>query len=221
MKRALLLATCLLFLLAAAGQAANTLTVGGNFSYPIYMDLNGAPYSGNDLGGGSIDTSYLNGWELPYLYCVDIDTTIYVPGSYAATDVNVTGDIYGAPLNNAKQVAWLLNQYGTGGQGDAAKALQAAIWHVVDNRYTLDPTQNSSSVVALYDDYLGHLPADPGDLVDHFFWITPGTLDSNGDVIAYQGVVAPTPIPSAMLLMASGVAGLVGIGRFRRGRSRK
>jgi hypothetical protein len=213
MKKILVLAACLALLTAGAAQAA-TLTVGGTYSYPIYM----LDPSNNQLteGGGSIDISYLNGTQLNYLYCVDIGTSVYVPGTYSQTVVTTNGNVYGSQVSNAIKVAWLLHTYGVSGQGDQAKALQASIWSLTNPGYTMDPLAQQYS---LYSSYLGSIPDNPNNYVSNFYWITPGTTDSNGNLVQYQALVAPTPIPGTVLLMGSGLAGLVGVARFRRKRS--
>jgi hypothetical protein len=140
-------------------------------------------------GGGSVEVSYLNGVQFEYLYCVDLFTTVYVPGSYPSTNVNTAGLIYGQPVYNADKVAWLLDNYGTAGQGDAAYALQAAIWHVVNDDgpggrpdVTIAPSAPAGAI-SLYNSYLAALDGNTGNISD-FLWITPGQLDSNGNVVA-------------------------------------
>jgi len=219
MKKILVLAACLTLLAAGAAQGATTLNIGGTFSHDIFMT---GPGGAVTEGGGSIETSYLNGTMLPYLYCVDIGTTVYVPGSYAQTVVTTTGHVYGSLVNNATQVAWLLHEYGVSGQGDNAKALQASIWSLTNPGYTMNQSLAPAAQYSLYTTYLASIPTtfnDANNFIDDFFWITPGTLDTNGNLVQYQALVAPTPIPGTVMLMASGLAGLIGIARFRRKRS--
>jgi len=83
---------------------ADTLQIGGTFTYPIYSIVDGNQTT-LSLGGGSVDVSYLNGAGLNYMYCVDTFTVVYVPGTYDQTAVNNSGNIYGSPLNNAGKVA--------------------------------------------------------------------------------------------------------------------
>ena len=170
--------------------------------------------NGNSVteGGGSIDVSYLNGNQLSYLYCVDLFKRVYVPGDYPSTVVNNAGLIYGSPLANADQVAWLLSHYGTAGQGDAAIALQAAIWTVINgfNVYHLDA---AAPQYGLYDSYLTALGNNTGDVSD-FLWITPGTSDVAGALTQYQGLVGITvPEPGVLTLLG---LGLVALGITRR-----
>jgi hypothetical protein len=132
--------------------------------------------------------------------------------------VNNAGIIYSNALNNAAKVAWLLTNYGTGGQGDQAKALQAAIWTVIygNSVYRLDTSndgRNSSNVISLYNTMLIALDSHTGNVSD-FLWISP-KYSLNGPY--YQGLVGTTvPIPAAVWLLGSGLIGLIGIRRFRK-----
>jgi len=216
MKKIYVFAVCMLFLLVGVASATDVLQIGGTYTGGIALLENGTtPLS---EGGGSVDPSYLNGAPLEYLYCADIFTTVNVPGTYPNTAVNNAGDIYGKPLNNAGQVAWLLSNYGTAGQGAQAYALQAAIWHVIfegtGTTIAIDPGNSTAQEVNLYNSYLAALGSNTGN-VSQFDWITPGTLDSNGQLVQYQGLVgAPSvPLPVPIFLLGSGLIGLVGVRR--------
>ena len=207
-KRAAITAVCILCFCVPWAQA-DILSVGGSYTYPVYLLHNGSPLTD---GGGSVDPSYLNGQLLAYLYCVDPWTVVYPNRTYNNTVVTTTGVINGAPVNNAGQIAWLLTHYGTGGQGGNAYALQAAIWHVVDPTLTIDPNRASANQVTLYNSYLAALGNNTGN-VSAFLWISPAVSSSN---TKYQGLVAPgtqTPIPAAIWLLASGLIGVIGIRR--------
>ena len=203
------LALVSVFLLIVSGFAqADTFQAGNTFS-TIYAVVNGV---NSTEGGGSLDVSYLNGEKLDYVYCLDMFTTVNVPYTYDNTVVTNNGTIYGQPVNNADDVAWLLQNYGTNGQDDSAIALQAAIWKVVgEGIYTFDINRLASSAnqISLYDSYLTALVGQSGN-VGQFYWITPGKYDSNGSLIQYQGLVAPSPVPGppAILCLASGLIGL-------------
>jgi hypothetical protein len=240
MKKVLFFTACILFTLAGGAQAYYDLSLGGNFSYPIYSIVNtGSGPQAESYGGGSVDTSSLNGATLPWVYCVDFIKVVYVPGDYASTTTNNAGFIYGQQLPYAAQVAWLLtNENPTSGQGDQQKALQAAIWTVINDGlvnplenqsknyvYQLDPTQSSSTVVADYEKYLDDVITygKSGGNIANFIWMTPGTSDSNGQVVDYQGLVTArnsltgegfeTPIPAAGWLLGAGLLGITGLRR--------
>ena len=205
MKKLLVLTACMVFLFVGLAKADN-----------LYI---GYPYTNmtiwkdgvlSDEGGGSVggpgNQSYLNGVMLEYLYCIDLYKTVYVPGSYPSTVVTNDGTIYGLAVKNADEVAWLLANYGTPGQGNQAYALQAAIWHVVNegvHSVYIDTTSSPDAVVDLYNAMLTALDSNTGD-VSHFLWITPGQ-DSNGHVVEYQGLVGVT-VPEPGILILLGIA---------------
>jgi hypothetical protein len=92
-----------------------------------------------------------------------------VPGIYGQTSVNNSGIINGISLAAAGQVAWLLDNYGVGGQDGSAGALQAAIWNVIyGDRYQLD---TAASYSGQYSTMLAALGTNTGNignyLIDH------------------------------------------------------
>jgi len=195
----LVLTACMGFLLVGLAKADNLLYVGPTFTH---MTVKIDDVASNE-GGGSVDPSSLNGVMFEYLYCIDLFRTVNVPGSYPNTVVTNDGTIYGVAVNNADKVAWLLSHYGTAGQGDQAYALQAAIWHVVNeglHEVIIDGTTSSANQVSLYNSYLSALDSKTGN-ISAFLWITPGTKDSNGNVVQYQGLVGTVPEPGILILL--------------------
>jgi hypothetical protein len=222
MRKVLIFTALLVFLLAGLAQADFTgdLNLGGTFnSVPIMVDGKSVTE-----GGGSIITSYLNGTALPWVYCIGMDTVVYVPSDYNQTYVNTTtGKVYDNgfgglhDLNqvaNAGQVAWLLASYANSPTVDQV-ALQAAIWHVINPGHIgLDTTSAGDPYRADYNAYLTALGSNTGDTTQ-FLWMSPanGTLDDDGGLHHYQGLVTQVPIPGAVWLLGSGLAALLGLRR--------
>ena len=119
----------------------NDLELGGSFNGGGFYTFNGS----SPGGGGPIDTSYLNGVQLPWVYCIDIPDNVYVPDSYKNTTVATNGTaIYGSgnPSSwatgglvsppNANVIAGLVNTWANSATTTVQQdALQAAIWTAI------------------------------------------------------------------------------------------
>lgn len=233
--------------LGTAQADVESLYVGGTYTGSIVMNTvaaNGTVLATQNLAGGSIDVSSLNGVQLAYLYCVDIPDEVYVNETYSSTFVDNYGlvnnspDQFNGPNTGTQvrlpalvvdEVAWLLDNYGVGGQGDAAVALQAAIWHAVysDNSFNatyslsgspvpasfdLSSTGNSAGAVTDYDNEIAALniavQTNAVASAAPILWLSPAPPQSSID----QGLVtANVPEPtSTVFLGVFFLAGLLG-----------
>jgi hypothetical protein len=183
---------------------ASTMQIGSNFNY-VNSNFEGS--DGINLGAGSITPTYIDGNLLPYLYCVQIEVDINVPGTYSVAITN-NGEIFGTPINNAGEVAYLLNTYApTATTVDQQGALQAAIWKTIYGSNYDITSNNPADMLTDYNTYMTNVGTDPVSTVE---WISP----SNGDGSHAQGLItSAVPEPSAIFLAA--VAGVIGVARSR------
>ncbi len=210
--RTLKMMALVLAVLVSSGVAlhADNLYLGPNFVY-VNVVVNGNPTS---EGGGSVGPSSLNGVSTPWIYCVDIFDTIGVPGLYPNTTVThdasmsgLTNDgqgLTGGKVNNAAQVAFLLQVYAAGATtADQQAALQAAIWHeIYGDAVYLDMSNSDQARINYYNAYLTNVGTGN---VSHFNWLSPG----NG----LQGLISPVPDGGATLMLLGGA--LVGLATLR------
>lgn len=84
------------------------------------------------------------------------------------------------------------------------------------NGYNVYHLDTASPQYGLYSFYLTELGTNSGNVSD-FLWITPGSLETTGALVQYQGLVGVTvPEPGVLTLLG---LGLVALG-FTRKRSK-
>ena len=204
--------TAVMLVLWMSPVRAALFNLGGTYSSNIPLFLNGVF---DNEAGGSIDNSTLNG-RATWVYCVDLFDNVYAPGTYNYTVVSTTGVVNGQTVDNAGQVAWLLDHYGTTGQTTEAMALQAAIWHVIydgsagyagAHTVTLDTSVASAALTTEYNNMLSALGNNTA-AISSVDWVTP----NNGSTMVFQGLVTsavPEPatvIAGAAMLLPFGVS---------------
>jgi hypothetical protein len=203
----LLSVLALALVLGGSVARADDLNLGSNY-VPVSVDENGV--GATNVGGGPITVSYLNGTQLAWVYCIGFYTDVPVPDDYADTTVRSDGVVNGVAVENAGEIAWLLDDFAgaAAGNSTAEQALQATIWSVEYNGqgtsagYNTITGDSSQGYWATYESDLAALGSNTAALntVD---WFTP----SNGSATEYQGLVGPNigsvPEPMSILLLGT------------------
>jgi hypothetical protein len=148
-----------------------------------------------------------------FAYCVDLNHTFRVPTSWPV-NVNTTGSVYGATVNNAGQIAYLIDHYGCQRlDADHSAGLQAAIWkEEYGNNFTL--TFASSGVTSACNTYLGCVTGANSGHVATACWLDPTGKTTYGD--DPQGLVAAAPEPASVVMLGGASVCFVGFYFLRR-----
>ena len=148
---------------------------------------------------GSIIPSYLDGNELPFLYCVDIVRNIFIPDSYE-TSIRYDGKVHDQWVANADKVAWLLDRYAS--SADTTRetaALQAAIWEAIyEGDFELNLATTAADILAYYAIYnhnVGHALTS----IPNYTWLSP--VDPTRTPQEMQGLVTRVPEPGSTLFL--------------------
>lgn len=194
------LGTFLVIALSASdANAGHLLSTGSGFQNgPLYVSFsnvnNGTPFRTAAGSIGLAPKASIDGTPLPFMYCVEFFTDIYVPGTYNVT-YGRDGVVHGYVVPNAGKIAWLLDHFGASATTqDLQEGLQAAIWkQIYGAAFNVAPTSagTGAGILAAYNAdiaALGNNSAPVGDLL----WISP----TNADGSYAQAQVTITPIGS-------------------------
>ena len=107
---------CAVAMVAGRPACAQTLSIGGTYNtLTISLTAAGSQTTYTfSAGAGNVTPSYVNGVQIPALYCLDVEHNINVPATYNAT-ITDDGDVYEGSYT------------GSGSENYGAIALQASV----------------------------------------------------------------------------------------------
>jgi hypothetical protein len=203
---------------------------GQNISF-TYKDGTNTTYTFTNQYAGQLLASFVSAGKVGdfTMYCVDITDSFHVPSNWHV-NVNGTGSIDGGMVNNAGQVAYLIDNYGFKKlDADHSAGLQAAIWReIYGTNFTL--TSASAGVTSAYTTYLGYVTGSNSGNVATASWLNPTTQTNLGETPQGMVTVPPpgppgpvVPAPPSIVMAAIALACFAGYSRVRglgRARSR-
>jgi hypothetical protein len=200
---AMLLALCFLFV----GKVyADTVTVGWNDIWRYKTNDYSLNPHGDDPNKFISTTEFdlvLDGIST-YGYCIDPEEPMV---NQNPNDYNYTISSWNEGYHKA---AWLMEEYApTNNTQNETIALQAAIWTVVTNNSGYAPANEDTDYFKFYHAYMTELD-------NNFNSSNVVSLEQKYRLLNLEGgqpLIAPVPIPGAVLLFGSGIIGLIGIKR--------
>ncbi len=230
MTRSRLLCLILTGILTTGVALADDLYVGTSYNSGFSVSIGG---TSTVESGGPEMTSTLDGQSLAWMYCIGLFTDIPVGTNYDDTVVTSNGTIGTTTVNDAGQIAWLLDNYAAAAENSTTlqDALQVAIWTVEYNgdgtgTAAGEPVVTGVAGQAYYTEEQAELTAlgwGTGSVqsasLSTVLWIDP----KNSSSTVYQAQVGPGPAtvpetnsPLELLTMAAGVGLALGTARLWR-----
>ena len=218
-RRVLLLAAFMVFfvLVMAMNASAALVTTFDHGNAALIAAGYTGPYANVDITLGPANTATvefvaLNGYLLggSKIAAVNVNATSfeYSPTSSFTKDGTPgwTGGSPGTAIINARTAGATVSEFGSYNLVyDSHGGLSAAVQSLT---FVLTNTSDS-----IWDSPYDVLAWDTG-------WAAAGHIFTTSGITGFAGDSPVVPLPSTLLLLGSGLAGLVGIGRFRRKRSR-
>lgn len=186
----------------SGGSVINTRATGGYGANSFYV----GPYTGT-MDGTSL-----------FLYCVDFAHEIKVGDSWNANVTTLSGPLDGrtrfSDATLYKQAAWLTTQYA--GHAGSTEDIQDAIWYLFNP--TLWSASSPGAFTAANDWVIQAKDAkNYASLNFDYFKVVTDNTPSPITGEKQEFLVQVTPEPASLVLMATGLLGIVGVARRRRG----